>query len=418
MNECVAPHSNLLPTSTINAEKKVLSLTVSYSPQVFEMNIIVLGCGNIGQVAAKDMAENLPSAKIVIADVDKKRAQKAASAVGLKNAGWVQVNAANTSELTSTLKKYDVAVGALPGDLGYRACKASISAKVDMVDVSYMPEDVMRLNNAALKAGISIVPDCGMSPGLGNILVGRAVSMLDEVEEVHILNGGLPEKPVPPMGYVITWSVKDLIDMYSRKVNIVKDGKVIQVEAMTGLEKTVFPGVGKLEAFYTDGLRTLLHTVKAKDMWEKSLRYPGHIDKIKLLKALGFFDEKPVEVDGTTISPKMISAKLLEKNLKRPEVPDIVLMRIEVSGMRKRKRISYAYHIFDHYDKKRQVTAMARTTAYTASTVAQLLADRAIEEKGIVPPERLGMDDGLFKKFLGKMKKKRIFVKTEKRMLN
>jgi saccharopine dehydrogenase-like NADP-dependent oxidoreductase len=249
------------------------------------MKIMVLGCGNIGSVIAKDVAENLPSMKVVIADVDKNHAREAASRIGLENVDAAQIDATNRSELTSKLKSFDVAVGALPGDLGYQTCKAAVTAKVDMVDVSYMPEDVLTLDNAASKAGVIIIPDCGMSPGLCSMLVGRGVSKFDEVEKAHMLNGGLPEKPVPPLGYVVTWSVKDLIDMYSRKVSIVKNGRVVQVEAMGGLEEIHFPGVGKLEAFYTDGLRTLLHTVKAKEMWEKTLRYPGHAEKITLLKA-------------------------------------------------------------------------------------------------------------------------------------
>jgi saccharopine dehydrogenase-like NADP-dependent oxidoreductase len=306
----------------------------------------------------------------------------------------------------------------LPGELGYQAWKASIAAKVDMVDVSYMPEDVMTLNNAALKAGVSIVPDCGMSPGLCSMLVGRGVSKLDEVEKAHMLNGGLPEKPVPPLGYVITWSVRDLIDMYSRKVSIVKDGKVVQAEAMSGLEEIDFPGVGKLEAFYTDGLRTLLYTVKAKEMWEKTLRYPGHTEKIKLLKALGFLDAETVEVAGIKVAPREVTAKLFERKLKRPGIPDIVVMLIKVSGTKGGKRIEYVYRVLDHYDKENQVTSMARTTAYTASVVAQLLARRAIEDKGVIPPEKLGMNKGLFEKLASEMKKKRVLIKEEKKILD
>jgi saccharopine dehydrogenase-like NADP-dependent oxidoreductase len=383
-----------------------------------DVKIIVLGCGNIGSVIAKDVAGSLPSAQVVMADVDKNRAREAASRIGLKNVSWVQANATNRSELSSKLKSFDVAVGALPGELGYQACKASIAAKVDMVDVSYMPEDVMTLNNVALEAGVSIVPDCGMSPGLCSMLVGRGVSKLDEVEKAHMLNGGLPEKPVPPLGYVITWSVKDLIDMYSRKVSIVKDGKVVQVEAMSGLEEIDFPGVGKLEAFYTDGLRTLLYTVKAKEMWEKTLRYPGHTEKIKLLKALGFFDSETVEVAGTKVEPREVTAKLFERKLKRPGVLDIVVMLIKVSGSKGGKRIEYVYRVLDHYDKENQVTSMARTTAYTASVVAQLLARRAIEDKGVIPPEKLGMNEGLFEKLKSEMKKKRVLIKEEKKILD
>lgn len=382
------------------------------------MKIIVLGCGNIGAVIARDVAENLSSSRVVIADVDKKRVREVASRINLENVTWTQVDAKNSSELSSKLRSFDVAVSALPGVFGYQACSASIAAKVDMVDVSYMPEDVMTLNDAALKAGITIVPDCGMSPGLCSMLVGRAASQLDEVEKAHMLNGGLPENRVPPLDYVITWSVKDLIDMYSRKVSIVKGGKVVLVEAMSGLEEIEFPGVGKLEAFYTDGLRTLLHTVKAKEMWEKTLRYPGHAEKITLLKALGFFDSEKVEVAGTKVEPREVTAKLFERKLKRPDIPDIVVMLIKVSGLKGGKRIRYVYRVLDRYDKERQVTSMARTTAYTASIVTQLMGRKEITLRGVVPPEKLGMNEILFEKLGNEMKKKRVIINEEKEMLD
>jgi saccharopine dehydrogenase-like NADP-dependent oxidoreductase len=380
------------------------------------MKILVLGCGNIGSVAAKDLAENLPSAEIVLADLDEVRAKEAASRIGQENVSWVKADASNHRELVSTLKKFDLAIGALPGETGYRVCKASVAAGVDLVDVSYMPEDAMALHKDASKAKISILPDCGMSPGLGSILAGHAISKLDQVESIHMLNGGLPEKPLPPLGYVITWSVKDLIDMYSRKVNIVKEGKIVQREAMSGLEKIDFPGVGKLEAFYTDGLRTMLHTVKnVKDMWEKSLRYPGHVEKIELLKALGFFNDKPVEIGSLSVKPREVTAKLLESKLKRKDVPDIVAMRIIVSGTEKGKRVSYTYQLLDHYDRKRKVTSMARTTAYTTSVVAQLLAKKAITEKGVIPPERLGMNKEFYSKFMSMMKKRKVLARESRK---
>jgi len=382
------------------------------------MKIIVLGCGNIGSVAAKDLAESLPSTEIVLADVNKSRAEEVASKIGADNVSWVQTDASNRSELVSTMKKFDMVVGALPGSMGHRACKASIAAKVDMVDVSFMPEDVMTLNKDALKAKVRVVPDCGMSPGLGSILVGHAVSRLDEVESVHNLNGGNPEKTVPPLSYVITWSARDLIELYTRKAKIVRNGKIVQVDAMSGLEEIVFPGVGKLEAFYTDGLRTLLHTVKVtKEMWEKSLRYPGHIEKIKLLKTLGFFEEKPIEFEGIGVCPREVTAKLLEGKLKRPETPDIVVMRVEVSGLKNGKKMKYTYHMLDRFDKKRKITALARTTAYTTSIIAQLVANKAIEEKGVIPPEKLGMNEKLYKKFMGMMKKRGVLVKESKKTL-
>lgn len=236
---------------------------------VSDVKIIVLGCGNIGSVVARDLAESLPSAEIVVADMNKQRAEETAKKIGRNNVSHMQVDASNHSELVDTIKRFDLVVGALPGFMGFRACKASIAAEVNMVDVSFMPEDVMVLHKDALKVGITVVPDCGMSPGLGSIFVGRAVSQLETVESVHMLNGGLPAKPQPPLDYVITWSSKDLIELYTRKATIVQKGKQVQVGATGGLEEVMFPGVGKLQGFYTDGLRTLLHTVKVTgDMWK------------------------------------------------------------------------------------------------------------------------------------------------------
>jgi saccharopine dehydrogenase-like NADP-dependent oxidoreductase len=382
------------------------------------MKIIVLGCGNIGSVITKDLAWSLPSAETTMADIDKNRVEEAANKIDRKNVSAMQVDASNPKELVAILRKFDLSVDALPGWLGYRICKAAISAKVNMVDVSYMPEDVMKLSNIASKAKICLIPDCGMSPGIGNMLVGHAVSRLDKVESIHILNGGLPEKPIPPLGYVITWSVIDLIDMYLRKVNIVENGKIVQVEPMTGLEEIKFPRVGKLEAFYTDGLRTLLHSMKnVREMWEKTLRYPGHVEKIRLLKALGWFDEKPVKVGNLEVVPRDVAARLLERKLKRPEIPDIVAMLIEVVGLKSSKRIKYTYQMFDRFDKKHNVTAMARTTAYTASVVAQLVAKKAIVEKGVVPPEKLGMNAKVYRRFLGMMKKRGIRIKETRTFL-
>ena len=380
------------------------------------MKILVIGCGNIGCVVAQDLAESLPSVEIVLADVDETRAQSASSRIGRDNVSGIKLDASNSKTLANALKKFDLAVGALPGSMGFQVCKAAVAAKTNIVDVSYMPEDVMALDEGASKAGILLLPDYGMSPGLGNILAGHAISKLDRVESIHMLNGGLPARPVPPLGYVITWSVNDLIDMYNRKVTIVNNGKKLQVEPLSGLEQLDFPGVGTLEAFYTDGLRTLLYTVKnCKDMWEKTLRYPEHVEKIKLLKALGFFEEKPLQTRDCLVSPREVTAKLFERELKKKDVPDIVVMRIQVSGTEDGKRYTFTYNVFESSDKKRQVTAMARTTAYTTSVAAQLIANDMVSGKGVVPPEKLGMREKVYNEFLRMMRERKIIVKEDKR---
>lgn len=373
------------------------------------MKILILGCGNIGSVAAGELAESVSSVEVIVADNDKTRAKSVAERIDRRNVSWVQLNAANYDKLVVTLKDFTLAMGFLPGKLGYRLAEACIAAGKSLVDVSYMAENPLTLHQKAMKAGVTIIPDCGLAPGISNILVGHAVAKLDKVQTAHIMVGGLPEKPVSPLGYIITWSPESLIDSYKRKATIVKEGKTIGVKALSGLEEIMFPEVGTLEAFYTDGLRTLPSTVKdVDDMWEKTLRYPGHAEKIKLLKALGFFDEEQINVDGAPLSPVRLTAKLFGQKLWKPEIKDIVALKVEVSGVKNGRQTGYTYRLLDRYDEKRGITAMARTTAYPASIVAQLILEKVIKEKGVFPPEKIGMDDDLFKLFVDGLKNRGI----------
>lgn len=377
------------------------------------MKALVVGCGNIGSVAAEDFARSNP-VDVVVADNDKARTKAVADKIGMKNVSWIQLDVLNYEELIKTLKGFDLVMGFLPGKLGYRLAEACIEAGKDLVDVSYMAENLMTLNDKAVKAGVTIVPDCGLAPGISNVLVGHAAGEMDKVNAVHIMVGGLPETLVPPLGYVVTWSPESLIDEYTRKAGIVEKGKKIEVEALSGLEEIEFPNVGKLEAFYTDGLRTLIDTIKAEDMWEKTLRYPGHAEKIKTLEALGFFDEKNVDVADVSVSPRKLTVKLLGQKLWKPEVKDIVALKVEVSGVKNGRRTNCIYHLLDICDKKYGITAMARTTAYPASIVAQLILKKAVKEKGAVPPERLGMHDDLFKMFVEELERRGVRISEEK----
>jgi len=376
------------------------------------MKILVLGTGHIGSVIAKDLAKNMQSAKIAIADKDLNRAQKAAANIHSRNVSAIQLDVFDRNSLISTLKGFDLAVGALPGEIGHRALKACIEAKVDMVDVSFMPENPLPLSEEATKAAVTIIPDCGVAPGLSHMLVMRGISKVDQVENAQIFVGGLPIDPIPPLGYTITWSVEGLIDEYTRKARIIKNGKVAEVDPLGEVEEIELPGVGKFEAFISDGLRTLLYTAKGvRNMAEKTLRYPGHIEKIRLLKSMGFFDEQTVQIDKLSISPKSVTVKLLEHKLKKPEVEDILIMLVQVDGIKGGKRTRHSFYLLDRYDKRGKVTAMARTTAYTASCVAQLLAKKIIKDKGIIPPEKLGANEITFKKLIGLLKKHGIDIK-------
>ena len=379
------------------------------------MKVLVLGCGKIGSVAAQDFAENMSSVEVFVSDKSIVRAKEVAKGIDTDNVAGIQLDVSNYSELVHALETFDLVMGFLPGDLGYRLVKACVDAGKDLVDVSYMPENPLTLNDEAARANATIIPSCGLAPGITNILVGHAIRRLDKTQTVHIMVGGLPATPVPPLGYTITFSVESVIDEYTRKARIIKDSKPIDVEALSGLEEVKFPGVGRLEAFYTDGLRTLLHTIKdVDDMWEKTLRYPGHADRIELLKALGFFDEEPIDVDGVSLPPRRLSARLLGQKLLMPEVKDIVTMKVEVSGVRSGRHVSYSYHLLDQYDEIKGITAMARTTAYTASIIAQLVLRKVIREKGVVPPERIGMSEEFFSTFLKELRKRGIKITESK----
>jgi len=381
------------------------------------MKVLILGCGNIGSVAAEDIAKSMSSIEVAVADRDRARAKEVAEKIGESNVSGIQLDATNHNELVNALKDLDLAMGFLPGKLGYRLAEACIDAKKDLVDVSYMSENPLTLNDKATKAGVTIIPDCGLAPGISNILVGHAIRKLHKVLAVHIMVGGLPEKPVPPLGYVITWSLESLIDEYARKARIVKEGEIVEVEALSGLEEVEFPNVGRLEGFYTDGLRTLPYTVSNVDnMWEKTLRYPGYAEKIKLLKALGFFDEKQINVEGVSLSPRKLTVKLFDQKLRRPEIRDIVAMKIKVSGIKKNKHVRYVYHMLDRYDENQGITAMARTTAYPASIIAQLILKKAVKAKGVVPLERLGMSEEFFSKFLNELEKRKIRIREEEKV--
>ncbi len=379
------------------------------------MKALILGCGNIGSVATQDFAESMSSVEVFVADKNMVRAKEVAKRIGKGNVAGIQLNASNHNELVHNLETFDLVMGFLPGDLGYRLVKACVDAGKDLVDVSYMPENPLTLNDEAARANATIIPSCGLAPGISNILVGHAIRRLDTTQTVHIMVGGLPATPVPPLGYTITFSAESVIDEYTRKARIIKNSKVIDVEALTGLEEVEFPGVGTLEAFYTDGLKTLLHTVKGvEDMWEKTLRYPGHAKNIELLKALGFFDEEPIGVNGVNLSPRRLSARLFGQKLLMPGVKDIVAMKVEVSGVRSGRHVSYAYHLLDQYDERKGITAMARTTAYTASIIAQLILRKVIREKGVVPPERIGMSEEFFSTFLEELRKRGIKITESK----
>ena len=372
------------------------------------MKLLSIGCGYIGSVLAEEIVHSLDFEKLIICDSTKEKVEETAKKLGEKIFP-LQLDISNYSNLLEIIEDVDLVIGLSPGKLGFNVMKACIEKKKNLVDLSFMAEDPFLFQEQAIKEGITIIPDCGVAPGLSSILIGKSTSELDEVEDALTYVGGLPQKAIPPLNYKITWCVEDLFEEYTRKAKIVRNGKTVEVDALEGLEEIEFEGLGKFEAFFTDGVRTLHHTIRANNMWEKTLRYPGHAEKIKLIKKLGLLKKEPVKSTG--MSPWEFMCRFWEENLSFFEEKDFVLMRTKVSGKKNSTKFMHTCEMIDYFDEKRNITAMGRTTAYTAFAVIKLLHENEIERKGVIPPEILGMDKKIFEEIKHTLEEKNIKIK-------
>ncbi len=361
------------------------------------MRILVLGGGMVGQgISYALKGEN----EVTIADYSPEKLQRLKKELGVN---VLKVDAFKDS-LAPVMKDFDVVSGALPGRLGMKVIKEACKAGVNLVDNSFMEEDFYQLEKDALNAGITVVADAGIAPGLSNAIVGRIAADYESLDSVDIKVGGLPEKNIPPIGYKIVFSAIDTLDEFTRKVQIVRDGKIVDTEPGDGLEYFFVNGIGSLEAFYTNGLRSLLRNIKTRNMVEKTVRYRGHIEKMKFLKDLGLLDEEKIDLNGKEVVPKEVLASLFLKKLSFPDVSDILYMEIRVLPTNSSREVVYT--VFDKQDSKTGYSAMTRTTGFTNAAFTRLMTKGMIKEKGIVPPEVVGRNKESFDEvvnFLGKM---------------
>lgn len=371
------------------------------------MKILTAGCGHIGSVLVRDLLSST-SHDVTISDINLIQAQQTRNAIDT-DLKCVALDITDQNTAVPLLQEYDMVIGLTPGQIGYRLLQAAIQAQIHCIDLSFMPENPLTLAPAALKADICVIPDCGVAPGLSNIVVGHGATTFDHISNIQIYVGGNPAHPTPPLDYILTWSLEDLLEEYLRKATIVKNHHQIEVDALEGLELLDVPEVGMLEAFYTDGLRTLLHSFPTvTNMWEKTLRYPGHREKIKVLRDLGFLSNSPITIDGNRIIPRSITQHLLRKALTRPDIQDILTMHIKMHGHRGQQQQHYSCYLQTRYDESQGVTAMAQATAYTASIIVQLVANGDIRLRGVVPPEQLGMRKPIFEKIMIALKERHI----------
>lgn len=352
------------------------------------MKVIVLGAGRVGSAMAVDLARD-NGFDVRVADRDPNQLARLEQKHGILGE---RVDFSLPSTVARAVQDTDLVISAVPGFLGYRTLQAVIAAEKNVVDIAFFPENPFELDELANQAGVTAIIDCGVAPGMSNLLVGHVNNLLDQTDSVSIYVGGLPENREGPFEYRAAFSPIDVIEEYTRPARIIENGKTIVREALSDIEILHFSGVGDLEAFNTDGLRTLADTIAAPDMIEKTLRYPGHGDKMRLLRDMGLFSTQEVKLpDSGWVRPIDLTTTLLFPlwELKDGE-RDFTVMRIQVSGIKGGKAIRYTYDLLDRFDASTGTTSMARTTGYAATMAVRMLAAGLFDESGIHPPESIG----------------------------
>jgi len=351
------------------------------------MKIIVLGGGLVGGPMAVDLAKD-KMFEVSVADRD------AEALARLRAASPIQAlvkDLFNPVEVKALVRDFDLVLSAVPGHMGFRTLKAAIEAGKTVVDIAFFPEDAFLLDDLAKGRGLTAVVDCGVAPGMSNLLTGAADHALDETHRVSIYVGGLPEVREWPYEYKAVFSPSDVLEEYVRPARLVENGRIVVRPALSDPELVQFPGIGTLEAFNTDGLRTLVRTIPAPFMKEKTMRYPGHIDKMLMLRETGFFSPEEIEVNGVKVRPLDVTSRLLFPKWKmRAGDRDLTVMRVAVEGLKDGVAQRITYDLVDRYDDATGTHSMARTTGYTAAVVVRMLARGLFAEKGIIVPEVLG----------------------------
>jgi len=375
------------------------------------MNIIVLGAGLVGAPIAMDLAKD-GTHMVTVADRDRGAIERLEGAFGIST---IEADLSADGSVRSIVAEYDFVIDALPGFMGYRALREIIEAGKDVVDIAFFPEDPFTLDELARKNNVTAIVDCGVAPGMSNILTGHAASMLDETENVLILVGGLPRERHWPFEYKAVFSPIDVIEEYTRPARLVENGHLVVKPPLTEREYVDFEGIGTLEAFNSDGLRTLTETIEAKNMREKTLRYPGHAERMLMLNEAGFFSTEPMEVNGAEIRPIDFTSQILFPNwkLEAGDV-DFTVMRIIVEGRKGAERLRYTYDLLDQYDEATGIHSMARTTGYTATVAARMVIAGLYVKKGISPPEFIGTDPECVEFMLEGLRRRGIDYKESK----
>lgn len=373
-------------------------------------NIIVLGSGMVGSAIAIDLSKKH---KVTVTDFNQKTLNILKQKHSVIETILLDVN--NLELLTKTITPFDLVICAVPGFLGFKTLETIIKSKKNVVDISFFPENSLELDSLAKKYNVTAIVDCGVAPGMDNLILGRYNEQL-KLTDFECLVGGLPKVKKWPFNYKAPFSPIDVIEEYTRPARYVEHSNIIIREALTDVQAVQFDKVGTLESFNSDGLRSIIYTMPhIPNMKEKTLRYPGHVEYVRILKESGFFDENPVNIDGVNISPLEFTSKILFKEWKlNPTDEEFTVMRVTVKGIDLNgKQTTIVYNLFDEYNKQTQTSSMARTTGYTATAAANMYLDGLFTEKGVFPPELIGKHKHCFEYILNYLKERNVIYKKE-----
>ncbi|KAA3617699.1 MAG: saccharopine dehydrogenase [Calditrichaeota bacterium] len=353
------------------------------------MKIIVLGAGLVGAPMAIDL-NNDDKFDVTVADYSNEALDNLKKKC--PQLSFVQKDLSDPHNVTTLVSNYDFVVNAVPGFMGFETAKAIIKAGKNCACIAFYEEDPFQLDQLAKDNNVTMIMDCGVYPGMGSALIMNRALQLDKVDSVLTYVGGLPEIREWPSEYKAVFSPIDVIEEYIRPARYIENGFEVVRPALSDPEYIFFPKIGTLEAFNTDGLRTLAKTIDAPNLKEKTLRYPGHIEKMAVLRELGFFSkEERLELNGNKISPLQFTSQVLFPNwkLKKGEA-DITVFQSTIEGEKDGRKMRYTINMHDRYCEDTDVISMARTTGYTATLALRMIAEGIYTHKGISPPEYMG----------------------------
>ncbi|MFB5165418.1 saccharopine dehydrogenase C-terminal domain-containing protein [Parageobacillus toebii] len=364
------------------------------------MKALVLGAGLMGKEAARDLVQSEEVSSVTIADVDIKKAERVCQQLYSSKIEAKQVDASNERKLAALMNEHDVVINALFYAFNETVAKTAIQVGVHSVDlgghIGHITDRILQLHEKAKQAGVTIIPDLGVAPGMINILSGYGASKLDELKSIKLYVGGIPVRPEPPLEYNHVFSLEGLFDHYTDPSLIIRDGRKQEIPSLSEIETIYFDRFGPLEAFHTSGgTSTLSYSYPQLECLEyKTIRYPGHAEKFKLLVDLNLTrNDYEVEVKGQKVKPRDVLLATLSPLLDLEDKEDVVLLRVIVGGIKNNKETIFEYETVTFKDRKKNITAMARTTANTISVVAQMIGNGIIEKRGVYPPEQIVLGD-------------------------